>query len=69
MQQVEIRVKGRLDARWSEWLEGLGIRHTAQGETVLTGPLLDQAALYGLMSKLRDLGLTLTLVRYGEPTE
>jgi len=69
MQQVEIRVKGRLDARWSEWLEGLGIRHTPQGETVLTGPLLDQAALYGLMSKLRDLGLTLTLVRCGEPME
>ena len=59
MQQVEIRVKGRIDERWSEWLDGLTIRHTAQDESVLTGPILDQAALYGLMSKLRDLGLSL----------
>ena len=59
MQQVEIRVKGRIDERWSEWLDGLTIRHTAQDESVLAGPILDQAALYGLMSKLRDLGLTL----------
>jgi len=59
MQQVEIRVKGRIDERWSEWLDGLTIRHTAQDESVLAGPILDQAALYGLMSKLRDLGLSL----------
>jgi hypothetical protein len=63
MQQVEIRVKGRIDERWSEWLDRLTIHHTAQDETVLTGPILDQAALYGLMSKLRDLGLALALVR------
>ncbi|MCX6032215.1 MAG: hypothetical protein NT169_23340 [Chloroflexi bacterium] len=63
MQQVEIRVKGRIDERWSEWLDGLAITHTAQDETVLAGPILDQAALYGLMSKLRDLGLALTSVR------
>jgi hypothetical protein len=62
MQQVEIRVKGRIDERWSEWLDGLGITHTAQDETVLAGPILDQAALYGLMSKLRDLGLSLSAV-------
>ena len=59
MQQVEIRVKGRINERWSEWLDGLTIRHTAQDESVLAGPILDQAALYGLMSKLRDLGLSL----------
>ena len=59
MQQVEIRVKGRIDERWSDWLDGLTIRHTAQDESVLAGPILDQAALYGLMSKLRDLGLSL----------
>ncbi len=63
MQQVEIRVKGRIDERWSEWLDGLAISHTAQDETVLAGPILDQAALYGLMSKLRDLGLALSAVR------
>ncbi len=62
MQQVEIRVKGRIDERWSEWLDGLAITHTEQDETVLAGPILDQAALYGLMSKLRDLGLALLSV-------
>ncbi len=67
MQQVEIRVKGRIDERWSEWLDGLAIRHTINGETVLDGPILDQAALYGLMSKLRDLGLTLLTVNCTEP--
>jgi hypothetical protein len=62
MQQVEIRVKGRIDERWSEWLDGLTIRHTVEGETALAGSILDQAALYGLMSKLRDLGLSLLSV-------
>jgi hypothetical protein len=59
MQQVEIRVKGRIDKRWSEWLDGLTISHPDQDETVLAGSILDQAALYGLMSRLRDLGLSL----------
>ena len=68
MQQVEIRVKGRIDERWSAWLDGLTIRHTAQDETVLTGAILDQAELYGLISKLRDLGLSLSLVRCVELT-
>ncbi len=62
MQQVEIRVKGRIAERWSEWLDDLTITYTDQDETVLTGPILDQAALYGLMSKLRDLGLSLSSV-------
>ena len=63
MLHVEIRVKGRIDERWSEWLAGLAITHKDQGETVLAGPILDQAALYGVMSKLRDLGLSLSSVR------
>ena len=62
MQQVEIRVKGRIDERWSEWFDGLTITHTDQDETVLTGPVADQAALYGLIAKLRDLGLPLLAV-------
>lgn len=62
MQQVEIRVKGRIDERWSEWLDGLTVCHTTGGETVLAGRILDQAALYGLISKLRDLGLSLLSV-------
>ena len=66
MKQVEIRVKGQIDERWSEWLDGLAITHTGEGETLLAGPILDQSALYGLMSKLRDLGLPLAAVRVGE---
>jgi len=62
MQQIEIRVKGQIDERWSEWLDDLTITHTDQGETVLAGPILDQAALYGLIAKLRDLGLPLLAV-------
>ena len=62
MQQVEIRVKGRIDERWSEWLDGLAFTYTDQDETVLTGVIVDQAALYGLVAKLRDLGLPLLSV-------
>jgi hypothetical protein len=62
MQQVEIRVKGQIDERWSEWLDGLVIRQVEPDETVLTGPVEDQAALYGLIAKLRDLGLPLAAV-------
>jgi hypothetical protein len=62
MLPVEIRVKGRIDERWSEWLDDLTITHTDQDETVLTGSIVDQAALYGLIAKLRDLGLPLLAV-------
>jgi hypothetical protein len=62
MLQVEIRAKGRIDERWSSWFEGLPIAHTAQDETVLSGSVIDQAALYGLLAKLRDLGLALVSV-------
>jgi len=62
MQQVEIRIKGHIDKRWSEWLEDLTITHTDQYETVLTGSIADQSALYGLVAKLRDLGLPLSSV-------
>jgi hypothetical protein len=63
VQQVEIRVKGRIDERWSEWLACLAITYGEQGETLLAGPILDQAELYGLLAKLRDLGLSLRSVR------
>jgi hypothetical protein len=62
MQQVEIRVKGRIDERWREWLGDVTITHTDQGETLLTGTVADQSALYGLVAKLRDLGLPLVSV-------
>ena len=65
MQNVEIRVKGQIDRHWSEWLDDLTITHTGQDETVLAGPIVDQAALYGLLTKLRDLGLPLLSVKLG----
>ncbi len=62
MQKVAIRVKGHLDPEWSEWLNGLTITHPKPHETLLAGFVTDQAALYGLLSKLRDLGLALISV-------
>jgi len=62
MQKVEIIVKGHLDPHWSDWLEGMTITHTADQNTVLCGTVADQSALYGLLSRLRDLGLTLISV-------
>jgi hypothetical protein len=57
--RYEIRVEGHLGADWGEWFGGLTVTTDAQGQTVLTGPIRDQAALYGLLVQLRDLGLTL----------
>ncbi len=67
MLQVEIQVKRQIDEHWSDWFEGLTITHTGQGETILAGSVADQAALYGLLSKLRDLGLQLLSVTRTEP--
>ncbi len=66
MRGVEITVKGRVDPSWSEWFGGLSVTHTDQDETVLSGQLADQAALYGVLSRLRDLGLPLVSVRHLE---
>jgi hypothetical protein len=59
--KIEIRVKGRIDEHWSDWFEGLAITHT-ENETVLVGPVADQAALYGLLASLGALGLPLVSV-------
>jgi len=59
---VEIRVEGHLDEQWSEWLEGLTIVYGEGSVAILTGLLADQAALYGVISKLRDLGIRLLSV-------
>ena len=66
MHEVEIRLKGEIDAQWSEWFEGLSVAHSEEGETVLTGSVADQAALHGLLAKLRDLGLSLLSVNSAE---
>ena len=62
MQNIEIRVRGQIDKSWSDWFSGLDIAHTPQGETVLAGPIRDQAELRGMLSRLLDLGLELTSV-------
>ena len=60
----EIVVKGQLDAHWSEWLEGLTITYNDKDETILSGPIRDQAALYGILVKMRDMVLFLISVKY-----
>ncbi|MCP4541037.1 MAG: hypothetical protein GY832_28205 [Chloroflexi bacterium] len=66
MQKVEIHVKGQIDEHWSDWFEDMDVTHTDQGETILTGTVIDQSALYGLITKLRDLGLSLISVNSSE---
>ena len=58
-----ITVERQLDATWSEWFDGLTICNLESGKAVLTGPLVDQAALHGVLVKIRDLGLPLTEVQ------
>jgi hypothetical protein len=58
----EIRIKGHLDDTWAEWFEGLTITLEENGDTLLTGPVVDQAALHGLLKKVRDLGIPLLSV-------
>jgi hypothetical protein len=69
MQNVEIWVKGRIDEHWSDWFEGLTITHTDEDETILSGTVVDQAALYGLLAKLGALGLPLRSVNVVEDKE
>ena len=58
----QIRVKGHLDSHWSAWFDDMTITNQANGEAVLVGPLVDQAALHGLLIKIRDLGLPLLAI-------
>ena len=66
-QCYEIRLKGHLDDRWADWFEGLAITLEENGNTLLSGPVTDQAALHGLLKKVRDLGLPLVSVSPVEP--
>jgi hypothetical protein len=58
----QIKVKGLLDSKWSDWFDGFTITPLGNGETLLTGPVVDQAALHGLLNKIRDIGLPLLSV-------
>jgi len=63
----EIRLRGRLDPRWSDWFDGLALTTATDGTTTIRGPVVDQAALHGLLHRLRDLGLPLISVTPAEP--
>ncbi len=58
----EIRLKGQLNARWADWFDGMTITLDNNGDTLLSGPVVDQAALHGLLKKVRDVGITLLSV-------
>ncbi len=67
--RYEIRIKGHLDARWAAWFDGLTITLEENGATLLTGTVVDQAALHGVLRKVRDLGLPLVSVLQVEPKQ
>jgi len=66
MQTVEIRVGEHIDEHWSEWFSGFKIIYTEANETILIGDVEDKSALYGLIAKLRDLGVSLIAVNFQE---
>ncbi len=67
--RYEIRLKGHLDARWTAWFDGLSLRNERDGTTVISGPVIDQAALHGLLRRVRDVGLPLVSVSRAEPAD
>ena len=67
--RYEIRLRGHLNARWAERFEGLSLSHASDGTTILSGPVVDQAALYGLLRTVRDLALPLLSVMEVEPEQ
>jgi hypothetical protein len=67
--EYEIRLAARLDPRWSTWLDGLTVSHLHDGTTLLRGPVADQAALFGLLQRLRDIDLPLVSVVRVDPDD
>ena len=65
--RYEIRLTGHLDAHWAAWFDGLAVTHDGDGTTVLSGLIVDQAALHGVLQRVRDLGLPLVSVTRIEP--
>jgi hypothetical protein len=63
----QIRIKGHLSPQWTDWFDGLTITLDEDGDTILTGPVIDQAALHGLLKKIRDLGMPLLSITYIDP--
>jgi hypothetical protein len=63
----EIRVRGHLESRWAAWFDGMTLTQEIDGTTNIRGQVADQAALHGLLSKVRDLGLPLVSVTHSEP--
>ena len=63
---IEIRVEGHINSEWSEWFKGFTISYSEDDESVIRGEVQDQSALYGLIAKLRDLGLTLISIKTTE---
>jgi hypothetical protein len=67
--RYEIRLKGHLDSRWTAWFDGLSLTNSSDGTTIIRGPIADQAALHGLLQKVRDLGLPLVSVTQVQPDQ
>ena len=65
----QVRIKGHLGGQWKDWFGGLTITLEGNGETLLTGPVIDQAALHGLLRRVRDLGIPLVSVNRVEPSQ
>lgn len=65
---IEIKIKGRLDQRWSDWFSGLEVIHLDDDSTRIAGVLPDQAALHGLLERIRDLNLSLISLTCGSPS-
>ena len=69
LRQYEIRLKGHLEPRWATWFDGVSLTQENDGTTVIRGSLIDQAALHGLLSKVRDSGLPLIAVTQVDPEQ